>query len=76
MNTSKVLLSLFLLSAAAPAFAYLDPGSGSAIMSVIIGSVVALSLMIKTYWYKLKSMVSRSKPTNEEDLTSTSESDK
>ena len=38
-----------------PAMAYIDPGSGSAIMSAIIGLFVAVGLAIKTYWYKLKS---------------------
>ena len=38
-----------------PAAAYIDPGSGSAIMSAVIGIIVAIGLTIKTYWYKLKS---------------------
>ena len=37
-----------------PAFAYIDPGSGSAIMSVIIGFFVAIGVLIKTFWYKIK----------------------
>ena len=40
---------------AQPAFAYIDPGSGSAIMSVIIGFFVAIGVLIKTFWYKIKS---------------------
>ena len=42
-----------------PAFAYIDPGSGSAIMSLIIGFFVALGLTVKTYWYKLKALFTR-----------------
>ena len=42
-----------------PATAYIDPGSGSAIMSLIIGFFVALGLTIKTYWYKLKALFKR-----------------
>ena len=38
-----------------PAMAYIDPGSGSAIMSAVIGFFVAIGLVLKTYWYKLKS---------------------
>ena len=38
-----------------PAFAYIDPGSGSAIMTAIIGFFVAIGLVIKTFWYKIKS---------------------
>ena len=45
-----------LLSVSPSAFAYLDPGSGSAIMSAIIGFIVAISMAVKTYWYKLKSI--------------------
>ncbi|MDX2471616.1 MAG: hypothetical protein QNL04_13680 [SAR324 cluster bacterium] len=41
---------------ATPAMAYIDPGSGSAIMSGIIGFFVALGLVIKTYWFKIKSL--------------------
>lgn len=39
-----------------PVYAYIDPGSGSAIMSAIIGFFVAIGIAIKTYWYKLKGM--------------------
>ena len=39
-----------------PAMAYLDPGSGSAIMSAAIGLFVAIGLTVKTYWYKIKSL--------------------
>jgi hypothetical protein len=47
-----------------PAIAYIDPGSGSAIMSAIIGFFVAMSLAIKTYWYKLKSLFTGKKKTD------------
>ena len=46
-----------------PAMAYIDPGSGSAIISAVIGFFVAIGLAIKTYWYKIKSFFSKEKPT-------------
>ena len=49
-------ISLILLSWVQPAAAYIDPGSGSAIMSALIGFVVASGLVIKTYWYKFKAL--------------------
>ena len=56
-----------------PAMAYLDPGSGSAIMSAIIGTIAAVFLAIKTYWYKLKAIFvgKKSDPidTSEQELT-------
>lgn len=42
-------------------YAYIDPGSGSALISVIIGFFVALGITLKTYWYKLKSFFNFSK---------------
>ena len=44
-----------------PAFAYLDPGTGSAIMSLIIGFFVAIGVLIKTFWYKIKRILGLSK---------------
>ena len=45
---------------AQPALAYIDPGSGSAIMSVIIGVFVAVGAVMKTFWYKIKRFLSLS----------------
>ena len=44
-----------------PTMAYIDPGSGSAIMSAVIGFFVAIGLAVKTYWYKIKSIFVRKK---------------
>jgi len=44
-----------------PAMAYIDPGSGSAIISGVIGFFVAAGLVIKAYWYKIKSLFVRKK---------------
>ena len=38
-----------------PAFAYLDPGTGSALISMIIGLFVSIGVIIKTFWYRIKS---------------------
>ena len=46
---------LLVLTSQSPAYGYIDPGSGSAIMSAIIGLFVAAGMLVKTYWYKLKS---------------------
>jgi hypothetical protein len=56
---------VWLYSWSLPAMAYIDPGSGSAIMSAIIGFFLAVSIAIKTYWYKLKAVFTKSKPTED-----------
>lgn len=36
------------------AFAYLDPGTGSALIQSIIGVLVAAGIALKVYWTKIK----------------------
>jgi len=43
------------------AHAYIDPGSGSAIMAAVMFGSLAASMYIKTYWYKLKALFSGKK---------------
>ncbi len=52
-----VLTALLLASPAA--FAYLDPSTGSMIVSAIIGIFASVALAVKTYWYKLKGLFRR-----------------
>ena len=62
--TQSLLIFMFFIS---PVYAYIDPGSGSAIISAIIGFFVAIGLAIKTYWYKIKSFFKKKKDTSEID---------
>ena len=48
------IISFSLIFTLPPAFAYIDPASGSAIVSAIIGFFVAIGVAIKSYWYKIK----------------------
>ena len=48
-----------LVTVCPPVCAYIDPGTGSAIVSLIIGFFVALGLTFKTYLYKLKALLTR-----------------
>lgn len=36
------------------AYAYIDAGSGSVVIQVIIGALVGIGVTLKMYWYKLK----------------------
>jgi len=35
-------------------YAYLDPGTGSMLLQVILGGVAAVGVAIKLYWHKLR----------------------
>ncbi|MCF6300791.1 MAG: hypothetical protein L3J52_06695 [Proteobacteria bacterium] len=66
MKKSIPALLAVLLLVSMQAKAYIDPGSGSAIMSAIIGFFVAVGLAIKTYWYKIKGFFSGNKKASEQ----------
>lgn len=63
-----IVLLVFLVLWAEPAMAYIDPGSGSAVMSAIIGIFVAVGLAVKTYWYKIKSLIFGKKGNKQDKL--------
>ena len=42
------------------AYAYIDPGSGSLILQMLIGVLVGIGIAVKVYWFKLKEKFSRS----------------
>lgn len=41
------------------AWAYLDPTTGSMLISAIVGLFASLVLAIKTYWYRIKAFFKR-----------------
>ena len=42
-----------LLLTPSPAHAYLDPGTGSMIISALIGLAAAVGLALKMFWYRI-----------------------
>lgn len=52
-------LVLFIASAQ-QAYAYIDPGSGSVLMSAILGFTAAIAYTARKYFYKLKNIFSKS----------------
>ncbi len=47
------------------AFAYIDPGSGSLVIQIIVGALVGTGITIKIYWYKLKEKFIRTSKKND-----------
>ena len=51
---SFILIVLFLsLIAPSVAFAYLDPGSGSMLLQLVLGGLAGLAVIAKLYWHRL-----------------------
>jgi len=65
----KLALGLALFLCASPAFAYLDPSTGSMVVSAIVGIFASIALAVKTYWYRLKNLF-KGKSRNDEGTAS------
>lgn len=69
----KSAVPLFLLSIlgvivfAAPAYAYIDPGTGSFLIQGIIAAVVGLGVTLKLYWRKIKAALTGQAPADDDD---------
>jgi hypothetical protein len=53
-----LLATFYFLALARPAFAYVDPGTGSLIFQLLISAFVGGLFVIKTYWQKIKNWFS------------------
>jgi hypothetical protein len=53
-----VIIAVFI---ATPAYAYLDPGTGSAILQGILGALAAIAVVTKLYWYRILRFLGLSK---------------
>lgn len=47
--------------------AYLDPGTGSMLLQVILGGVAAVGVALKLYWHRIKAALGRRKTEQAED---------
>jgi hypothetical protein len=46
-----------LLATAAPAYAYLDPGSGSMMVQLLLGGVAGAVVLVRLYWARLLTLL-------------------
>ena len=49
------------------AVAYLDPGTGSMLLQVILGGIAAVGVAVKLYWHKLRAAFGMAKKEEPED---------
>lgn len=60
-------LTLLLLGSSPSAFAYLDPGTGSMLLQVILGGIAAVGVALKLFWHKIRIALGMSKKPAAED---------
>ena len=56
MGFDLVIIGLFLFSISN----YIDPGSASAVIAMLIGLVAGAGMTLKLYWFKIKQKITRS----------------
>jgi hypothetical protein len=61
------IVGLMIGATTSPAHAYLDPGTGSIILQVLLGGVAGLALAGKFYWHKFLRLVGRRKVDEDTD---------
>ena len=54
------------LSIASPAYAYLDPGTGSMLISAVLGVAAAVALAVKMFWYRVVGFFRGKRPVADE----------
>lgn len=73
MTKTRIILCVALAFSAQPAFAYLDPGTGSTLLQVILGGAAAIGVSLKLYWRKIRSMLTFGRQSQAEDTAAQSE---
>lgn len=58
--TAAIVLAM--TAPASVAHAYIDPGTGSYLFQLLLGSVMAAGVLIKVYWQSVKNVFARRKP--------------
>jgi hypothetical protein len=59
LANSVVLVVLLLFASTQNAHAYVDPGTGSYIIQLIIAGLVGVAFAVRIYWGKIKALFSR-----------------
>ena len=63
----RIITAILLLLLFTDAVAYLDPGTGSMLLQVILGGVAAVGVAIKLYWHKLRAAFGMKKKETEDE---------
>jgi len=67
MKPYFLLFFLVIVIFPSPAMAYIDPGSGSMLLQIILGGVAGLFVIFKLYWHRLLTVLGIRKETEAPD---------
>lgn len=69
ITTILTLFFLYIILSTDTSHAYIDPGSGSMLLQVLIASILGILTVIKIYWARLKTFFSSKSDTNSSEET-------
>ena len=58
-NIVMIIVIVAISSWPIPAFAYIDPGTGSILIQGIIGAIAAIGVTLKLYWHRIVAIFRR-----------------
>lgn len=61
LTARRLMASGVLLLACMPAYAYIDPGTGSALIQGLIAAVAAAGMTLRLYWHRVARFFGRKK---------------
>jgi hypothetical protein len=64
---SMVLAIMTLMASTSPALAYLDPGTGSILLQMLLGGVAGGLVVARLYWARIKGWFSPGKPPSDNE---------
>lgn len=67
MKFSTGFFCILMLISVDSAFAYLDPGTGSMLLQVILGGVAAVGVALKLYWHRIRVAIGLGRKTKDPD---------
>lgn len=67
MNIRSFSIIVIFLFCTVPAYAYLDPGTGSFFLQLLLGGVAGLIVVIKLYWHSFLVMLGIRKETPDDN---------
>ncbi len=63
----RILITVLLLLFMNDTVAYLDPGTGSMLLQVILGGIAAVGVATKLYWHKIRAAFGMARKEESED---------
>ncbi len=67
LPTRRLVLGCVILLCAMPAHAYIDPGTGSALIQGVIAAVAAIGITARLYWHRIAEFIRRFRKKNDKN---------